>query len=535
MGCGASLPMDSTEYPKPSYRRPSRLPSKRIDLEHCSTGRFGEKYLLLNTVLGQGSFAVVKHCKEKRSGELRACKILNKNGSGDRQVQSTQSLNDEIAIFRQAGSHPNILQIYDVYETATLVYMVLELAKGGTLTERIQQQGISEADASSALRQATEAVKHLHANSIVHRDIKLDNILLEAPNTFVVKLADFGLSKLVKHAHERTISEGDGRMMMASAQGSPAFMPPELFELCMVYDGANPSGKLIYDQTVDIWGLGIVCCMLVTGVHPLQGLRTWQEFLLAMNTGKLTRFDEPHWEPISAACKDLLRAILQQEPTERATPQQILAHEWICKTGVAPTSKLPHVLDGLKRLRLHSLQKIVLQVMEKRLQKDELEDMNRLFDELDLDKTGKIRRPELATVIKKQGKDAHSEYAAALDVCFDALDLKGDGVISLSEFRAAVLAQHGQLMNQLLRPVFDQIDSHGTGDISADELVAALRQLGGSDATLTEIEAQALLKDFDENGSSTLTFEEFRKMMSRESMSSMDIPRAPADKGAPSQ
>lgn len=111
MGCGASLPSSSSAYPELTYRKPSRAPSKRIDQEHCSLGRFGEKYVLLDTVLGQGSFAVVKHCRTKASGELRACKIINKFGSGDRQVQSTQSLNDEVAIFRQAGSHPNILQV----------------------------------------------------------------------------------------------------------------------------------------------------------------------------------------------------------------------------------------------------------------------------------------------------------------------------------------------------------------------------------------------------------------------------------------
>ena len=62
-------------------------------------------------------------------------------------------------------------------------------------------------------------------------------------------------------------------------------MPPELFELCMLHDGANPTGKMIYDQTIDVWGLGIVGCMLVTGVHPLRGLSTWQQFLDAMQAG----------------------------------------------------------------------------------------------------------------------------------------------------------------------------------------------------------------------------------------------------------
>ena len=274
MGCVLSTPIS----PKKGW-------SSRVQMELVSQGRLQDKYEMHKKVLGRGSFAVVKHCKEIKTGALRACKMISKY-SQDGPTQSQESLNDEIQIFRRMGSHPNILEIFDVYETATIVYIVLELAEGGSLTERIALKGISEADAASAIGQTAAAVQHLHAHAIVHRDIKLDNILLASPHTFVVKLADFGLSKMLAPRQVHQVNAGDGRMMMASAQGSPAFMPPELFELCMLHDGANPTGKMIYDQTIDVWGLGIVGCMLVTGVHPLRGLSTWQQFLDAMQAGE---------------------------------------------------------------------------------------------------------------------------------------------------------------------------------------------------------------------------------------------------------
>ena len=273
MGCVLSTPIS-----------PKKRWSSRVQMELVSQGRLQDKYEMHKKVLGRGSFAVVKHCKEIETGALRACKMISKY-SQEGPTQSKESLNDEIQIFRRMGSHPNILEIFDVYETETIVYIVLELAEGGTLTERIALKGISEADAASAIGQTAAAVQHLHAHSIVHRDIKLDNILLASPHTFVVKLADFGLSKMLVPRQVHHVNAGDGRMMMASAQGSPAFMPPELFELCMLHDGANPTGKMIYDQTIDVWGLGIVGCMLVTGVHPLRGLSTWQQFLDAMQAG----------------------------------------------------------------------------------------------------------------------------------------------------------------------------------------------------------------------------------------------------------
>lgn len=529
MGCGASTPRKS----------------RRVQLELVSSGRLQDKYELHKKVLGRGSFAVVKLCKEIESGAIRACKMVSKY-SQERPTQTTQSLNDEIQIFRRMGSHPNILEIFDVYETETIVYIVLELAEGGSLTERIALKGISEADAASVIGQTAAAVQHLHAHAIIHRDIKLDNILLASPRAFVVKLADFGLSKMLAPQQAQRLTSGEGRMMMASAQGSPAFMPPELFELCMVHDGDNPTGEMIYDQTIDVWGLGIVGCMLVTGVHPLRGYSTWQQFLDAMQEGQLTAFDTEPWVAVSEPCKALLRSILHVQPEERATPAQIMSHEWVSGGG-ASKELLPHVLEGIKSLHLSGLQKIVLQIMEARLHKDQLAETHRLFEQLDADRTGLIRKHELAMVLQQQtaggssrggersglnlnlsGDQESSQHssassrpslspsvAASLDLCFDHLDLKGDGAVSLSEFRAALLAQHAQLMQGLLRPVFEEI-SHGTGDISADEVVQALQNLGG--VTISEAESQALLDEFDLDGRGRLNFAEFAQMMSQDSM-----------------
>ena len=114
MGCAASTPRKS----------------RRVQLELISSGRLQDKYELHKKVLGRGSFAVVKRCKEIETGAIRACKMVSKY-SQERPTQTTQSLNDEIQIFRRMGSHPNILQIFDVYETETIVYIVLELAEGG--------------------------------------------------------------------------------------------------------------------------------------------------------------------------------------------------------------------------------------------------------------------------------------------------------------------------------------------------------------------------------------------------------------------
>ena len=112
-----------------------------------------------------------------------------------------------------------------------------------------------------------------------------------------------------------------------------------------------------------------------------------------------------------------------------------------------------------------------------------------------------------------------SDYAHQLDLVFEHLDLKGDGVVSLHEFRAGMLTHHQNVIESLLRPVFEEIDREGTGEISADEVIAALQKLGG--VAISRAEAQALLDEFDLDGRGLLTFSEFAKMMSHESMESI--------------
>lgn len=317
----------------------SLLRSSSVREELLSEGKYGaasesalhSKYELSSHILGRGSFGVVKTCRLRETGELRACKIISKQTISKQQEVESEYLNAEIDILRRAGSHPSILQVFDVYETAACVYVILELATGGSLVEVVQRsQRFSERDAASAMHQIATALAYLHSLGIVHRDLKPANVLVANHSSFEIKVTDFGLSKSFddrarspsfkkgggspcgcehggcERQHDAGVGVGekagrrrgsDVKLVMHSACGSAAYAAPELFSLLeeeeeeenaaasghtggpgavdiwsLLEESSSPPAQG-YDQSVDIWGLGIITCILLTGVHPLQSVK----------------------------------------------------------------------------------------------------------------------------------------------------------------------------------------------------------------------------------------------------------------------
>ena len=149
-----------------------------VQRSNLSKGHFDEAYSM-EELLGSGSFAVVHQCRHVRSDVLRAVKLISKCDEDGDEHDSLQVLDKEIEIFHRVGSHPNILEVFDAYETDEQVWIVLELAKGGMLLDRLESFGsFSEADAALVTQQLLGALAFLHQHGIVHGDIKLDNVLL---------------------------------------------------------------------------------------------------------------------------------------------------------------------------------------------------------------------------------------------------------------------------------------------------------------------------------------------------------------------
>jgi len=273
---------------------------------------FAEKYTI-GEVLGRGAFSVVKEVISKRSGRKYAVKIIDKKNVG----QDMQRLRTEIEILTRV-KHPNIINLKEIMEDDDTLFIITELVTGGELFDKIVELGAyTEADAAELVNKMVSAIDYLHSMNIVHRDLKPENLLLkDANNIAEVKLADFGLSKI--------ISDGVQKQMMQTACGTPGYVAPEV----LTADG--------YDKEVDLWSIGVITYILLCGFPPFYNEHLPILFESIMKAEY--EYPEDYWDEISDTAKNFIDRLLVVDPAKRMTTKQALEHPWLA--GQAPSKKL---------------------------------------------------------------------------------------------------------------------------------------------------------------------------------------------------
>ncbi|XP_060152079.1 calcium/calmodulin-dependent protein kinase type IV isoform X2 [Globicephala melas] len=222
-------------------------------------------------------------------------------------------------------SHPNIIKLKEIFETPTEISLVLELVTGGELFDRIVEKGYySERDAADAVKQILEAVAYLHENGIVHRDLKPENLLYATPAPDApLKIADFGLSKIVEH-----------QVLMKTVCGTPGYCAPEILRGCA------------YGPEVDMWSVGIITYILLCGFEPFYDERG-DQFMFRRILNCEYYFISPWWDEVSLNAKDLVRKLIVLDPKKRLTTFQALQHPWV--TGKA--ANFVHMDTAQKKLQ----------------------------------------------------------------------------------------------------------------------------------------------------------------------------------------
>jgi serine/threonine-protein kinase Chk2 len=267
------------------------------------------KYDIRET-LGTGAFAVVKLCINKKSGKQFAMKIIEKKKFAmNHGSKRDNALMDEVNILKRLN-HNNIISIEDVYETDEYLYLVLELVTGGDLFDKIvslKAKTFGEARTRQIFHQMLQATNYLHEQNIVHRDLKPENILLsDSSESAIVKLSDFGLSRIV----------GEGSFMKTLC-GTPQYLAPEVL--------SNEIQKRGYDKAVDLWSLGVILYILLSGMAPFSDDG---RLLDQIKQGKYS-FPPAQWRNVSSSAVHLVRALLTVDPAQRFTIQQTLNHPWM--------------------------------------------------------------------------------------------------------------------------------------------------------------------------------------------------------------
>ncbi|ETO69132.1 CAMK protein kinase [Phytophthora nicotianae P1976] len=279
-------------------------------------------------VLGDGTCSRVFRARERASGGLVAIKRLDK--------AKQQLINEdpvqwerEVALLRRCASHPNVVALHDVMETREFVYIVMELAEGGELFQALIDEGAySEWDARRFIADLLEALRFLHELGIAHRDVKPENLLLTStsPKLASIKLADFGLAALV----EESSLLSNGRMTWA-------YCAPEVFKAAQLSESPDdmeasmpkPARSSQVGVQSDLWSVGIVLYVLLSGVHPFDpdGRQTRDQMISNIQSGQFS-MTGPRWEAISSEAKDLISALLHVDPGARLTAAKALSHEW---------------------------------------------------------------------------------------------------------------------------------------------------------------------------------------------------------------
>ncbi|XP_071547467.1 phosphorylase b kinase gamma catalytic chain, skeletal muscle/heart isoform isoform X3 [Panulirus ornatus] len=257
-------------------------------------------------VLGRGGCSVVRRCIEKETGQQYAAKIIDLSDSSEHGVY--EATIREIEVLRTVAGHPYIIELHDVFESSTFIFLVFELCEHGELFDHLTTVvTLSEKKTKLIMRQLFEALAHVHGKGIVHRDLKPENILLD--DNFNIKLTDFGFAKVLKPGE--TLTE---------LCGTPGYLAPELLRCNMMEEAAG------YAHQIDLWACGVIMYTLLVGCPPFWH-RKQMVMLRNIMEGKYS-FQSPEWEDITDAPKDLISKLLVVDPAKRITVQEALSHDF---------------------------------------------------------------------------------------------------------------------------------------------------------------------------------------------------------------
>ena len=275
-----------SSYIKNFYKKNKKYPTTKI------------KFYKYGRLLGKGAFGKVNLCLHTLTGRLVAIKSINKEKI--KNERQKKKIKQETAIMETLSKSKNIVKIFETYETKKHICIVMEYICAGDLLTYIKKRSkLTEPVAKFIFKQIILGIKYIHDNSIIHRDIKLDNILLDLDNN--IKICDFGVS--------RKINKDD---IMFEQCGTPAYIAPEI----LINKGYEGFG-------VDIWSAGVVLYAMLSGTVPFKG-NNLKELHNLIISG-----DYKEVKGISNEAEDLIKNILEVDPNKRFKIEQILNHPWL--------------------------------------------------------------------------------------------------------------------------------------------------------------------------------------------------------------
>ena len=451
-----------------------------------STDSLNNNYIIVGE-LGSGSYGTVKKVKHKKLGEYRAMKIINKK---------SESSQNEVDILRKI-SHPNIVNIFEIYEDSKKYYIMMEICEGGELFEAISQQGsFSEGDCANIMKSLLSAVNYLHGKNIVHRDLKPENIMLTKNlqkmknKKYEIKLIDFGTAKQFE-PHQK----------LNKFIGTSYYIAPEVL-------------KENYNEKCDIWSCGVILYILLCGYPPFNGNSNVDIYHNIQNNPPY--FNGEEWKDITKEAIDLIKCMLNKIPNKRFSAEQCLNHKWFKLLTSKDKNDEKSVEKLGKKLQLKVINKMADFVKENRLKqavlqfistqfnlKKEEDDLKALFSEFDIKQKGQITKEIFYEKLSQlYGENDGREIC---DRIFERLDLDGSGEISYDEFLSSMIDGKKVITEDRLAKAFKMFDKDGNGKLSIEEIIEVF---GGEENYWKKV-----IEDVDLNKDGQVDYKEFKLMM----------------------
>jgi calcium-dependent protein kinase len=444
---------------------------------------FSKTYNLNTEPIGYGAYGEVWICEHVRSKEKRAVKIIEKSTISP-EVLKSRGLLEEVEILRSLD-HPNILKIFEYFEDYKNFYIVMEYSQHGDLFDELQKRGkFDEQTASKIMQQIFAGVNYFHNKLVVHRDLKLENILISKQDKDVnIKIIDFNIA---------TVKTS---LKLSKFTGTFNYIAPEVIDED-------------YDEKCDLWSCGVILFLLLTGEFPFFGKDRDKLFSCILN-GKYQ--ENPCFSQISSLAKDLISHLLCKNLQNRYSAREALNHPWI--ETFCPSSDhnfyqrtLTRMLSIKKKPKLREMfETFLLGPVQKN--DSELKELEKVFFELDVDRNGMISIHELFNKFKTQMPEDLARKEA--ERILRTVDNDCSGQIDYTEFLRAALEEESYVCKENLIKAFYYFDKNSSGSIDKVELSSWLAE--GAVIPMEVIEQ--LIEEADKNGDGVIDLEEFQTLL----------------------
>ena len=427
--------------------------------------------------MGKGAQGEVHRALHFKTNEVRAIKIIDKAKIGKHNWNMIVS---EIEILRKID-HPNIVKIYEFFESITHFYIVMEYCKGKLLFKKVDEKGkVTEKEAAAIVSQVLGAVHYLHSNKVVHMDLKSENIIYNGKQ---IKLIDFGLSQVF-----------NPNKKMKELKGTKYYLAPEII-------------TKNYNHKCDIWAVGVLLFMLMTGKIPFKGDSEKELFENIMKQNFTV--DLKNYKHFTPNLLNIIDKMLTFDKDKRPEAAQLLKHRWFCKVhrNQMNESKMKYVQNMYNFNFKNKLQQgIFYYFINNLVSQKEHEKISEVFKILDKNQSGEISKEELEVGLNSLGKKMTPEE---LDRRFMVIDVDGSGTISYMEFVAAAFNKDEFLEESRLKKLFGVIDIDSNGKISISEF----KELFNQSNFISDQELILIVKENDKDQDGELNFKEFKKFM----------------------